>query len=360
MDKDLGVAVVGYGYWSPKLIRNLDTVPGLVLRAICEKDESRHAMIAAAHPGVHVYRHYRDAFDDASIDAVIIATIPSSHYRIAKLALEKNLHVLVEKPLTLSTGQGEVLVDLARQRNRTLMIDHTYLYSPAIGKLGEIIRSGELGKIYSIDSIRTNLGLFQRDTNVVWDLAPHDFSILLLLTDERPTHVTAIGTKTVVHPKQVRSQESDAHIMLSYASGLSVHVHVSWISPVKTRTITVVGSERMAMYDQLADEQLAVFDQGVYANESEGESGPLFTYKTGETTNPEYEKEGEDLSRMLGDFAISMKTGSTPRASAALGLETVRLLCAVQESLEHEGRKVRVRYARTSYLSRLLMRVRPK
>ena len=359
MDNSLGVAVVGYGYWSPKLIRNLTLVPGMELRAICEKDESRHAGIREAHPDVTLFRHYRDAFADTSVETVIIATVPSSHYRIAKLALESGKHVLVEKPLTLSVEEGEILVALAKERGLTLMVDHTYLYTPAVQKLGEIIANGSLGKIYSLESVRANLGLFQRDANVVWDLAPHDFSILLSIIPERPRYVTAIGTKTVVHPRQQRSQESDAHIMLSYASGMSVHIYVSWTSPVKTRQITVIGSERMAMYDQLADDQLVVFDQGVYANEGEGESGPLFSYKIGDTTPVEYEKGGEDLARMLSDFAQAVHTGNAPRAHAALALETVRLLCATQESIRRGGKRLKINYGSSNPFKRLWHGFRP-
>lgn len=360
MDKALGVAVVGYGYWSPKLIRNLTFVPGMELRAICEKDESRHRAIQETHPEVKVFRHYRDAFTDDSIDSVIIATVPSSHYRIAKLALENGKHVLVEKPLTLSVEEGEILVALAKENGLTLMVDHTYLYTPAVEKLGEIMASGSLGKIYSLESVRANLGLFQRDANVVWDLAPHDFSILLSLVPERPRYITAIGTKTVIHPKQQRSQESDAHIMLSYASGMSVHIYVSWTSPIKTRQITVIGSERMAMYDQLANDQLVVFDQGVYANEDEGESGPLFSYKIGDTTPVEYERGGEDLARMLSDFAQAARTGKAPRAHAKLALETVRLLCAAQESIRRGGKRLRINYGASNPLKRLWYGFRPR
>ncbi len=340
-NKPIGVAVVGYGYWSPKLIRNVLNQEAFFLAAICEKDESRHAGIREEYPDTKLYRHYREAFEDPSVEAVIVATIPSSHYRIAKLALENGKHVLVEKPLALISSDGEELARIAKEKNLVLMVDHTYVYAPAVEALRERIRTGELGKIYSVESTRANLGLFQRDTNVIWDLAPHDFSILLRLIEERPTHVTAIGSKSVVHPAQKRTQESDAHIVLTYASGMAAHVHVSWTSPVKTRQLTIVGSEKMALFDELAADPLTIFDQGVYPVEGSGESGSLFSYKIGES-EPVSLPEGENLARMLADFGNAVRTGEEPRSGTALALDVVRLLAACEQSLKWGGRKTRV------------------
>lgn len=356
----IGVAVVGYGYWSPKLIRNIASNPAFSLRAICEKDVARHASIREAHPDIAVCRHYRDAFGRPDVGAVVIATIPSSHYRIAKLALESGKHVLVEKPLTLTVEEGEVLVELARARRAALMVDHTFLYAPAVQRLAALVREGTLGSLYSIESTRANLGLFQRDTNVLWDLAPHDLSILLALTDERPSHVRALGSVTVVHPRQDRAQESDCHLILSYPSGTQAHVFVSWTSPVKVRRLVVVGSERMALYDLLDPEPLKVFDQGVYPVESDGESGPLFQYKTGPTTSVELPAGGEDLARMIEDFAHAIRTGAEPRSNARLGLEVVRILAAAQRSLERDGAKISLDSVAASRFRKWLVRWRPR
>lgn len=342
--KTIGVCVVGYGYWSPKLIRNVQALPQFKLIAICEKDLKRHARIREEQPGIEILQHYRDAFARPDVEAVIIATVPSSHFRIAKMALESGKHVLVEKPLTLSVEEGQALIKLAKQRERTLMVDHTFLYAPAIQELGNLIHSGTLGTVYSIESVRVNLGLFQRDTNVIWDLAPHDFSILLSIFPERPTHVSAIGSKTVVHPKQEKAQESVAHIMLHYASGVVAHIHVSWISPTKVRQLTVIGSNGVAVYDQLAPNQLVMYDQGVYPNEDEGESGPLFTYKNGEARPIPYDHSGEDLARMVSDFGKAVQTREPPRSDVALGLDVVRLLSAAEHSLTHQGKKVAIHY----------------
>lgn len=354
MIKPLGVCLVGYGYWSPKLIRNIRVLGEFRLIAVCEKDLARHETIRKEQSDIEVLQHYRDAFVRADIDVVVIATIPSSHYRIAKGALEAGKHVLVEKPLTMSVKEGAVLLNIAKEKNLTLMVDHTYLYAPPIPALKELIDSGTLGSIYTIESFRTNLGLFQRDTNVVWDLAPHDFSILLYLIEERPYAVRAIGTKTVVHRSQKHAQESTAHIVLSYKSGLAVHIHVSWTSPVKTRQLTVVGSERMALYNQMAPHQLLLLDQGVYPNETEGDTGPLFNYKIGETTEVPYDSTGEDLLRMLKDFGQSVITGNEPRSHARLALQTVALLEATERSIKNEGTSVVIEYGKKSLVGSLL------
>lgn len=344
MDKPLRVCLVGYGYWSPKLIRNIKALPEFNLVAICEKDLARHAHIKTEQPGIEIVRHYRDVFAREDIDAVVIATIPSSHYRIAKAALEAGKHVLVEKPLTLHTREGKELVQIAKNKKRLLMVDHTYLYSPAVQELKKLISEGALGSLFAIESLRTNLGLFQRDTNVVWDLAPHDFSILLYLMDEKPYSVQAIGTKTVIHPALKHTQESSAHIILQYKSGITAHVHVSWTSPIKKRQFMVIGSKQMALYDQLEEKQLVVFDQGIYPNQQDGESGPLFEYKIGETTPVEYDTQGEDLSRVLHDFALAIHTVQTPRSDAALALCVVSLLSATQKSILQGGISVPINY----------------
>ncbi len=345
-----GVAVIGYGYWSPKLIRNIRANPGFRLAAICEKDEARHDRIREENAVVDVLREYQDAFARSDIHAVVVATIPSSHFRIAKQALESGKHVLVEKPMTLHPREAEILVKIARERSLTLMVDHTYLYAAAIGALRERIRTGELGTIYSLESTRVNLGLFQRDTNVLWDLAPHDVSILLSLFDERPTHVSVVGSKTVVHPKQERAQESVAHVMLFYAHFVA-HIDVSWISPIKVRQITVIGSDRTALYDQLAKDPLIIFDQGVYPKHDGGESGPLFEYKTGAANAAELPQRGEDIGTMLEDFFSAMRGGHAPVSSAQLGLDVVRILHAADRSLISGGRKTSISYGESRALT---------
>lgn len=356
----IGVAVVGYGYWSPKLIRNIDNNEKLNLRVICEKDVSRHPEIKKNHQDAEVCQHYRDAFTRDDIDAVIIATIPSSHYRIAKLALENGKHVLVEKPLTLTVDEGEVLLEIAARKKLVLMVDHTFLYSPAILKLANLVQEGELGTLYSIESTRANLGLFQRDTNVLWDLAPHDIAITLFLLNKLPTQVRAIGKTTVVHPKQSRAQESDCHLILRYEDGPLVHIFVSWTSPEKIRRYTLVGSERMATYDLMSGEPLKLFDQGIYPVEGEGDSGPLFTYKLGATSAIPLEDQGEDLARMIEDFSVSVASGTIPRSNGQFALNVVKVLAAAQRSLDNDGKPISMTALSSNPLRKLAHKVRPR
>jgi predicted dehydrogenase len=337
------IAIIGYGYWSPKLIRNIRNDPELELALICEKNLARHDAIRLAEPGIEVVQEYRHVFSRDDVDAVVIATVPSTHFRIAKQAIEAGKHVLIEKPMTLDVRDGELLVSLARSRSLVLMVDHTYLYSPAIRALRELIHSGELGTPKAIESTRINLGLFQRDTNVIWDLAPHDISVLLSLFLERPYAVSAVGAKTLIHPKQPKGEESVAYLTLRWKTFLA-HIHVSWISPVKVRQLTVIGSERMARYDQLASDQLVVFDQGVYPNQEEGESGPLFMYKTGETRPVHVAQGGEDLAAMIADFRSAIRNGTTPISDACLGLDVVRVLAAADRSLRRGVRHERISY----------------
>jgi predicted dehydrogenase len=351
-NKPIGVAIIGYGYWSPKLIRNMNANLVCSLQAICEKDISRHDRIREENPGIDVMQRYQDIFAREDIDAVIIATIPSSHFRIAKQALDAGKHILVEKPLVLSPAEGEILLNCAKQQNLVLMIDHTYLYSSAIQELKNLVRNGSLGQVYSIDSTRINLGLFQRDVNVIWDLAPHDFSLFLLLLEEKPIAISVAGSKTIVHPKQEYAQESVAHMMLHYQSGLTAHVYVSWVSPVKVRQITVVGSRGTAFYDQLASSQLEFFEQGVTLKEGNEEGELLFEYKTSESKPVLVPNTGEDIASMLNDFFRAVQTGSVPVSNAALGLDVVRLLYAAQRSLDRGGKKVSIQYREENTLIR--------
>jgi predicted dehydrogenase len=340
-NKPVGIAVIGYGYWSPKLIRNIRENPRFSLKIICEKNTSLHSRVAEENPGIAVMEHYRDVFSRADIDAVIVATIPSSHFRIAKQALEAGKHTLVEKPLALNSRDAELLINIAEKKQRVLMVDHTYLYTPAIHALRDCIAANELGDINSFDSNRVNLGLFQRDTNVVWDLAPHDISILLHLFAERPKHVIAVGSKTKEYPRNLQTQVSTAHISLLY-SHFVANIDVSWISPRKIRQITVIGSERSALYDQLAPQQLTIYDQGV-VSKKDGEQ--LFEYKKGETKSVALSiSDKDDIGMMLEDFAKSAQEGVKPVSNSALSLDVVRILEAVSRSMKYGGRKERVSY----------------
>jgi len=344
MPEPIGVAVIGYGYWSPKLIRNIHATPTLRLVAICEKSEQRHEQVRSENPGIEIVKEYKDVFSRPDIAAVVIATIPSSHFRIAKQALEAGKHVLVEKPMVLAKGEGEILIRLARAKERILMVDHTYLYSPAIRKMREVVSRGELGTLSTIESSRLNFGIFQRDVNVIWDLAPHDISILLYLLNGKPTYVSANASRPEVPSVHDDTQESDAHVTLQYENGLSAHIHVSWASPDKVRTFTIVGSGGVMLFDQLASPQLTL-------SKREGGESAI-----------DIPQGGEDIAAMFADFAQSINSKKEPVSSARLGLDVVSILTAAQTSARSGGGKVAIRYAHplpgATFLRTLYMRLR--
>lgn len=334
------VAFVGFGYWSPILLRNFQKFREFEIVAVCDKDESRHPAILKALPNAKVYLHYKEAFQDPNIDAVVIVTNPSSHFRIANEALQQGKHVLVEKPLAMSVHESEKLVKLAAHKKKVLMIDHTYIYSPAIQELKNVIRAGELGKLYSYDSTRINLGLFQRDNSVVWDLAAHDFSILLYLVNETPTHVYALGLNPIRHPRHKESFESIAYINVFFKSGLMAHFHISWLAPIKTRRLMVVGSKQMAVYDQYDPEgKLKIYDQGVVPKDTEEKFAAMFEYRVGNLSIPALPS-GEDLEFVAKDFLRSIQGDTKPIVDGYFGLQVVRLLEAAEKSMRQGGKKI--------------------
>lgn len=338
----VGVLMVGYGYWSPNLIRNIRKIPGFRFVGVCEKDESRHQKIRDEHPDAAVYLHYRDAFASPDVHAVVVSTAASSHYRIAKMALQNGKHVLVEKPLALSTVDALELLALARERKLVLMVDHTFLYSMPIRRLREEVNAGTLGIPLLFESLRLNLGLFQRDISVVWDLAPHDVSLYLFLLSRPVTHVSAHGAVTLIHPAHEEPYHSNASIHLYENDELLGTIMVSWMSPVKMRRLTIVGTERMAVYDQLDQEaKLKIHEKSVKVASSEGGNTQMFDYQNGPAT-PVPVEEKEDLETMLLDFYNAVTTGKPPVSTGALGAQVVSVLEAAHKSLKAGGRKIPV------------------
>ncbi len=340
-NKKIGVAVIGYGYWSPNLIRNIKKIPEFDLRVVCEKDESRHEKIKQDLKEVEVLRHYRDVFAREDIHAVVVGTIISSHHRIAKGALIAGKHVLVEKPMTTNISDAEELVVLGKNMKKVVMVDHTFLYAPAVVRLKEIIQSGELGEICSITSTRVNMGLFQRDTNVLWDLGPHDFSILAYLLDREPKHVSAVGTIPAEYGFGIRSQEGIAYVTAHFGDDLNAHSHLSWLAPKKERLVVVVGKEKMAVYDLMDKEgQLRIYDQKLVVKSDEKGFGPMFEYSMGESSIIPLETGKEDLEYMIADFRDAILEQKNPRSSGEFGLRIVKMLVAAQGSIEREGEKI--------------------
>jgi predicted dehydrogenase len=330
----LRIAVVGYGYWGPNLVRNVIERPELELAALCERDESRAAAFTQKVQGVPVFTDVEHALDDPSIDAVLIATPPRTHYGLAAAALNAGKHVLVEKPLAKTAAEADDLIALAAARDLVLMPGHTFLYSPPVNKVRDLIRQDMLGEIYFVTSSRMNLGKYQPD-GVICDLAPHDISILLYLLDQPVSQVSASARSVFqAHVPEV------AFLTLTFASGVTANVQISWLAPRKVREMVIVGSQRMVQYDDTAaDESIRVFDRGMDFKEPTNFGEHQLSYRSGDIIIPRVDA-AEPLSLELQDFANAVRTGATPRSHAQLGAEVVEVIEAAEESLRRHGQPV--------------------
>ncbi len=328
----LGVAVIGCGYWGPKLARNFSTLPGVALRAVCDKDPARLADLNRLYPALRAETEAAAVFGSPDIDAVAICTPVHTHAELARNALEAGLHVLVEKPLTNSLADAEALVELAESKHLTLQVDHTFVHSPAVQSVRQMIDRGDLGTLLYLDSVRINLGLFQTDVSVVWDLAAHDVSIINYLVDAPPLSITAVGSS---HYGEL---ENLAYLSLIYPDSLIAHVHVNWLAPVKVRSTIVGGSKRMVIYDDLApSEKLKVYDKGVSLNGGRPDrERAQVDYRLGGMSAP-YLENAETLSLVCTDFVESIEHERKPLVSGADGLAVVRILAAAEESIRRGG-----------------------
>ena len=328
------VAVVGLGYWGPNLVRNLHELAAAEVVAVCDLSEYALAMLRTRYPTVSATQRLEDVLADPSIEAVAIATPVSTHAQIAQAALTAGKHVFVEKPLALSSAEAERLALLAAEFGLVLMPGHTFLYSPPVSKIRELIRSGELGEIYFISTSRVNLGLHQADVSVAWDLAPHDLSILYHWLGETP-HSVAATSRGCIMP----STPDVMFVNLEYPSQTIAHVELSWLAPSKLRRTTIVGSQKMIVYDDTSNEPVRVFDAGVILPDPEDFGEYRMTYRSGDIVSP-HVPAAEPLRLEMQDFCTAIRTGSTPRSSAQLGVEVVRVIEAVDRSLELDGAKV--------------------
>lgn len=326
---DLRFGVIGWGYWGPKIARNLDTLPHAMVTMVADKDFHRLASLSVNQPWVKTTTLPEDIFR-SDVDAVVIATPVQTHYQLAKEALLYGKHVLVEKPLTTSVAQAEELVTLAREQGRILMVGHTFEYSPAVNELRKLVQNGDLGKIYSIEAERLNLGLFRSDINVIWDLAPHDISILLYLLGQKPQQIK-VQARAHLQP----SIYDSAHLDLSFANGMTAHIHVSWLHPCKIRRVTVIGDARMVVYDDTNPaEMVKVYNKGVDIN-----ADPGVSYRFGAITIPHIDWI-EPLRLECEDFALAIRQGTQPRAHGGVGLAVVQVLAAAQAALDKQERQV--------------------
>jgi predicted dehydrogenase len=339
LKRTLNVAVIGYGYWGPNLVRNVIESSELNLVALCERDPARGAAFSAKVPGVPVQPDLDLLLDDPDLDAVIIATPPRTHHAIVGAALRAGKHVLVEKPLATTTADAEDLIAIADTGGVVLMPGHTFLYSPSVNKVKELVRGGALGEVYFVTSSRMNLGKYQAD-GVVCDLAPHDFSILLYWLEEPIVRVAASACSVF----QANVPET-AFLTLTFASGATANVQLSWLAPRKVRQMTVVGSQRMVQYDDTsADEAVRVYDRGMEFSTPRNFGEYQLTYRSGDIVAPRLEA-AEPLSLELQDFARAITTGSTPRSHAQLGLEVVAAMEAAEDSMRRGGEPVTVEAA---------------
>ncbi|MGZ4385454.1 MAG: Gfo/Idh/MocA family protein [Gaiellaceae bacterium] len=334
LDSPLRIAVVGLGYWGPNLVRNLADLTGAELTCVCDLREERLEPIRRRYPAVKTTTRFEEVLDDAEIDAVALATPVSSHYRLGLAALYAGKHLFVEKPLAASLGEAAQLLRVADELGLVLMPGHTFLYSPPVNAIKELIASGALGDIYFISTSRVNLGLHQPDVSVVWDLGPHDFSILRYWLGETPTHVSALSRSCVIP-----GTPDVAFINLEFGSGTVAHAELAWLAPSKLRRTTIVGSAKMVVYDDTSSEPVRVFDSGVTLPDPETFGEYRLTYRTGDIVSPRVDP-AEPLSLELADFCSAIRSDSAPRSSAELGLEVVRMVEAVDASLERQGARV--------------------
>lgn len=328
--------VIGYGYWGPNIVRNLVNLEGTEVRAIADNNSGAQARARKAYPGIKVTPSAKEVISSPDVDVVAIISPVWTHYELAKAALQNGKHIFVEKPFTSTAAQGEELVNLAQQKNLKIMVDHTFLFTGAVRRIAQLIEEGALGNLYYYDSTRVNLGLFQHDINVLWDLAPHDLSIMDHLIKASPEAVVATGQG------HLNGHEDVAYMTLYFPDKVIAHINVNWLSPVKVRTTLIGGEKRMIVWNDLeADEKVKVYDKGVKITSREGVYDLLVSYRSGDMWSPQLEQV-EALHHELGYFVECITSGAEPFNNGCAGLRVVRMLEAASESLNKKGALVRV------------------
>jgi predicted dehydrogenase len=336
--KAISMGVIGCGYWGPNLLRNFSENEGVTLGWICDLDNIRLAAMGRRHPAAQITTDYAKLLADPELDAVAVVTPVATHFQIAKEALSAGKHVLMEKPLTATAREAEELIELAERNGCTLMVDHTFVYTGAVRRMKEIVSAGELGDLLYFDSVRINLGLFQRDINVLWDLAPHDLSIMDYLIERQPHAVSAIGSS---HIEQ--GIENIAYLMLHFPDDFIAHFHFNWLAPVKLRRTLIAGSRKMIVYDDIEPtEKVRVYDKGVTTNrigatgDREADYQTLVSYRTGDVWAPRLDPT-EALHYVVAEFLDSIRAARKPLTDGEAGLRVVRVLEAAQRSMKSGG-----------------------
>jgi predicted dehydrogenase len=331
------IGQVGLGYWGPNLLRNFQALPGALIKAVCDLEESALARAKEWHPHLICTSDFEELLGDLDIEAIVVASPAATHFRLARAALEAGKHVLVEKPLALQVDEAETLIRLADEHRLVLMVGHLLLYHPAIARLKEWLSGGELGEIYYIYTERRNLGQVRRDENAMWSLAPHDISVALHLLGEMPVMVAAQG-QAYLQP----GIEDTVFFTLRFADGRLVHSHVSWLDPHKVRRLTIVGDRRMAVFDDVEPtEKLRLYDKGVDRMPEYSSYGEALTLRFGDIYVPRIEMQ-EPLRLECQHFLDCINQGRQPRSDGQSGLQVLRVLDALQQSLDSAGRLVRL------------------
>jgi predicted dehydrogenase len=335
MKSKISVAVIGCGYWGPNLMRNFSDNPRSRLSWLVDLDSKRLRQFSDRYPQARLTTDLAEALADPELQAVAIATPVSTHFPLARQCLETGKHVLLEKPMAQTSDECRALISLAAEKELTLMIDHTFVYTGAVRKIKQLIVAGELGEIYYFDSVRVNLGLFQHDVNVIWDLAPHDLSIMDFVLGIRPTHISAHGACHVAGSKL----ENIAYLTLKFPDETLAHFHVNWLAPAKVRRIIIGGSKKMLVFDDLSpDEKIKIYDKGfVMKDDAEPDSRKaLAEYRIGDLYVPNIDS-GEALKTEIDHFLDCILQGRAPESDGEAGLRIVNMLCAAQKSLARDG-----------------------
>lgn len=331
----LRMGIIGYGYWGPNLVRNFNTANGSAVVMVCDMNSQSLKKVQKTYPQVRVTTDVNELIKDPEIDAVAIATPVFTHAALAKQVLEEGKSVFIEKPFTHTVAEAEELIELAEKKKLKIMVDHTFLYTGAVRKIKQLVEDGILGDLYYFDSVRVNLGLFQHDVNVVWDLAPHDIAIMDYVIGERPQAVVATGAGHFG-----RGLEDIAYLTFYYRQNVIAHINVNWLSPVKVRTTLIGGQKKMLVWNDLEpDEKIKIYDKGVQVKTKEGKYSLLVDYRSGDMWAPKIEQT-EALRLIAEKFADYVGNGGTAVNDGIAGLNVVRMLEASNKSLNNKGEMV--------------------
>jgi predicted dehydrogenase len=337
MNSDIKVGVIGYGYWGPNIVRNFFSAANCTVVKVADSRSERLSLLAKTFPSIKGVNSAQEIIDDTEIDAIVIATPVFSHFELGKRALENGKHVMIEKPITSSVSEAAELIDLASKRGLTIMADHTFLYTGAVRKMKALINDDTLGIPQYFDSTRINLGLFQPDVNVLWDLAPHDLSILLFLIENNPVSVNATGLS---HTKN--AIENIAYMTVNYQSDFIAHFNCSWSSPVKVRSTLIGGDKKMILYNDLEpSEKVRVYDTGFNHKTEEDRKKIMVDYRTGDVFIPKLPTT-EALAGVAKDFIDSIMSGKEPVSNAVLAMNVVKILEASQQSIKNKGKEIKL------------------